>query len=108
MDRKKTLPSFKVKNSNNFLPVHIVLISIRFVVFVLLTSPLSRIIQLLKYKADLIWRHAGTAPVIQIIVQISIANSKLQRFQKGLVLHQVESVEYIETGILGSYKGVVD
>ena len=54
MDRKKTLPSFKVKNSNNFLPVHIVLISIRFVVFVLLTSPLSRIIQLLKYKADLI------------------------------------------------------
>lgn len=44
--------------------------------------------------------HARTAPVIQIVLQITVANAELQFGEELLVLHQVERIEHIVVVVL--------
>ncbi len=61
---------------------------------------------LLEDQADRRGGHVRAAPVVQIIVKITVADAELERLQKSLVLHQIESVENVETGILGRDQSV--
>lgn len=52
-------------------------------------------------------RHIGTAPVVQVVVKVSVSDAELERLEERLVLHEVESVEHIEAGVFGRDQSVV-
>ncbi|KAG8139863.1 hypothetical protein E2320_002627 [Naja naja] len=41
--------------------------------------------------------HAGAFPIVEVILQVSITNSKFQLFQEGLVFHKIQGIENIKT-----------
>ena len=45
----------------------------------------------------LMWFHAFTAPVVQVVLQVAITDAELELLQEWLVLHQVQGVEHIKT-----------
>merc|ERR1712203_32972 len=54
------------------------------------TSSLSRItIHSLQNQTNLCWLHFGTPPVVEVILQVPIANAELQLLQKFTVLHEI-------------------
>jgi len=44
--------------------------------------------------------HCWTPPIVQIVLQIAVANAELQRLKKLLVLHEIKRIEHIETHLL--------
>jgi len=50
---------------------------------------------------DLLRRHAGTLPIVQVILQVPVPNPELQLLQEGFVLHQIQCVEDVESFLQG-------
>ena len=50
----------------------------------------------LQNKTNLLGAHRRALPVVQIVLQVSIADSKLEVFQEAFIFHQIQSVEYIK------------
>jgi len=40
--------------------------------------------------------HAGTLPVVQVILEVPVADAKLELLQESLVLHQIQCIEDIK------------
>lgn len=58
-------------------------------------------------QADLLGRHIRTSPIVQVVLQIAVADAKLKRHQELVVVHQVERVEDVKVGVLGGNEGIV-
>ena len=50
-----------------------------------------------KDKTYLSWFQNGAFPVIQVILQVSIADAEFEFFQKFLVFHKIQGVKHIKT-----------
>ena len=50
-----------------------------------------------EHEAQILWHKSTTTytPVVQIVVQMPVANIELQTFEEIVVLHDVESIEHI-------------
>jgi hypothetical protein len=73
----------------------------------------SSINRLQEHKAELLWRHIGTLPVVEIVLQVSIADAapvsrtlkcvrsvpKLEVLKELSVVHDIKAVEHIEAGL---------
>lgn len=48
--------------------------------------------------------HAGTFPIVKVILQIPIPDTKLQLLQERLILHQIQCIKYIKSFLQESKK----
>lgn len=55
---------------------------------------------LLQDEPDVFRLHGGAPPVVQVVLEVSVTNAKLQLFQKLGVVHQVKCVKDVEIGLL--------
>lgn len=53
----------------------------------------------------LLGRHRRTAPVVHVVLQVTVTLAKLEILQESLVLHQVEGVEHVKL-CLHDYGGI--
>jgi len=60
----------------------------------------------LQNQPDFGWLHFRTSPVVEVILQVPIANAKLQLLQKFTVLHEIEGIEDIKVLFLGKHQSV--
>lgn len=44
----------------------------------------------------LFWLHCGAFPVVEIVLQIAIANSKFEFFQELLIIHQIQGIKHVK------------
>lgn len=45
----------------------------------------------------LLWCHAGTLPIVQVILQVPVPDPKLQLLQEGFVFHEIQCIEDVES-----------
>lgn len=51
---------------------------------------------LLQHETDLARCHARATPIVQVVLKVTVADAKLERLQKLLVVHEIQRVEHIE------------
>ena len=56
------------------------------------TSPASS----LQHEPDSLRLHVGAPPVVEVVLQVAVADAKLELLQELCVLHQIERVENVE------------
>lgn len=47
--------------------------------------------------SHLLWCHAGTLPIVQVILQVPVPDPKLQLLQEGFVFHEIQCIEDVES-----------
>ena len=59
-----------------------------------------------KNYSDFFGLDSPDAPVVEVVVKEAVTCAELERLEEGLVLHDVECVEYVEFCFLGLSKEV--
>lgn len=47
-------------------------------------------------KPDFVFRHVWTSPIVEIVIQMSVARPKLQVIYNQAIVHQIKSVENVK------------
>lgn len=49
------------------------------------------------HSTDLLWCHAGTLPIVQVILQVPVPDPELQLLQEGFVFHEIQCIEDVKS-----------
>ena len=51
-------------------------------------------------EPDLLGDHGGALPVVEVVLEVAVADPELELLQERRVLHQVQRVEHVEVALL--------
>ena len=53
----------------------------------------------------LLWWYLRTSPVVEVVVKISVSDSKLQFLKKCFIVHHIQCIEYIKSQLREGRRG---